>query len=152
MRAQYSADALFNDAPVRVRYVETDQMRVVYNSNYFIWFEIGRVELLRRLGYSYHDMESDGYHLPVVEARCRYKTPAFYDDLLVIRTRMVTLRPFLIVFAYEIIRRSDGALLAEGETTHLVVGAEKKKAQLPEKYLVAFRRAIGQGVLRAAHR
>ncbi len=88
----------------------------------------------------------------MVEARCRYKTPAFYDDLLVIRTRMVTLRPFLIVFAYEIIRRSDGALLAEGETTHLVVGAEKKKAQLPEKYLVAFRRAIGQGVLRAAHR
>ena len=106
---------------------------------------------MRSLGYSYHDMESDGYHLPVVEARCRYKTPAFYDDMLVIRTRMITLRPSLIIFGYEIIRRSDQALLAEGETTHLVVGAEKKKAPLPEKYLVPFRRAIGKGARRAAH-
>ena len=143
MKAQPSADAAVNDALVRVRYAETDQMRVVYHSNFFIWFEIGRVELLRSLGFSYRELESDGYHLPVAEARCRYKAPALYDDTLVIRTRLVNLRPSLITFGYQTIRQSDGALLAEGESTHIVVGSKKKKIQLPEKYLAAFRRAIG---------
>jgi acyl-CoA thioester hydrolase len=72
LKAHYSADAVIHDAMVRVRYAETDQMGVVYHSNFFIWFEIGRVELLRTLGFSYRQMESDGYHLPVVEVRCRY--------------------------------------------------------------------------------
>ena len=133
----------YSEAITRVRYAETDQMGVVYHSNFFIWFEIGRVELLRRLGFSYREMETDGYHLPVVEVRCRYKAPALYDDTLAIRTRMLTLRPSLIAFGYETIRQSDGALLAEGESTHIVVGSNKKKIQLPEKYLAPFRRAIG---------
>jgi acyl-CoA thioester hydrolase len=143
LKAQYSAAAVVHDAVVRVRYAETDQMGVVYHSNFFIWFEIGRVELLRKLGFSYRQMESDGYHLPVVEVRCRYKAPALYDDTLAIRTRMVNLRPSLIAFGYEAIRQSDEALLAEGESTHIVVGAGKKKIQLPEKYLAVFRSAIG---------
>jgi acyl-CoA thioester hydrolase len=143
LKAQCGADAVVNDALVRVRYAETDQMGVVYHSNFFIWFEIGRVELLRNLGFSYHEMESDGYHLPVVEVRCRYKAPALYDDTLVIRTRMVNLRPSLITFGYQTIRQSDGALLAEGESIHIVVGSKKKKIQLPEKYLASFRRAVG---------
>jgi len=149
LKAQPSADAVIHDALVRVRYAETDQMGVVYHSNFFIWFEIGRVELLRSLGFSYRELESDGYHLPVVEVRCRYKAAALYDDTLLIRTRMVNLRPSLITFGYETIRQSDRTLLAEGESTHIVVGAEKKKVQLPEKYLAAFRRAIGSGVRHA---
>ncbi len=144
MKAHYSADAVVNDALVKVRYAETDQMGVVYHSNFFVWFEIGRVEFLRSLGFSYHEMEVDGYRLPVAEVRCRYKAPAVYDDTLVIRTRIVNLRSSLITFAYETIRQSDGTLLAEGETTHIVVGAAKKKVQLPEKYLAPLRRALGR--------
>jgi acyl-CoA thioester hydrolase len=79
----------------------------------------------------------------VVEVRCRYKAPALYDDTLLIRTRIVNLRPSLITFGYQTIRQSDGALLAEGESTHLVVGPKKKKIQLPEKYLAPLRRALG---------
>jgi acyl-CoA thioester hydrolase len=79
----------------------------------------------------------------VVEVRCRYKAPALYDDTLLIRTRIVNLRPSLIVFGYQTIRQSDAALLAEGESTHLVVGPKKKKIQLPEKYLVPLRHALG---------
>jgi acyl-CoA thioester hydrolase len=146
LKAQYSADAVFNDALVKVRYAETDQMGVVYHSNFFIWFEIGRVELLRSLGFSYREMELDGYNLPVVEVRCRYKAPALYDDTLLIRTRMVKLRPSLITFGYETIRQSDGALLAEGDSTHIVVGRGKKKIPLPEKYLAPLRRALGSEV------
>lgn len=152
MKAEHSVDAVVHDAMVRVRYAETDQMGAVYNSNFFIWFEIGRVELLRSLGFSYRELESDGYNLPVAEARCRYKAPALYDDTLLIRTRITKLRPSLIAFGYETIRQSDGALLAEGESTHIVVGASKKKVQLPEKYLAPLRRAAGSATRPAALR
>src|SRR5271166_6478664 len=81
------------EAQVRVRYAETDQMGVVYHSNYIIWFEVGRVELLRQLGFTYREMESqDALNLAVVEARCRFKAPALYDDLITIRTEVINVR------------------------------------------------------------
>ena len=144
MAGHPGAGAVVGEAAIRVRYAETDQMGVVYHSNYLIWFEIGRVELLRQLGFSYLELERNQYHLPVVEVRCRYKAPALYDETLTIRTRISQLRPSLIQFAYQAIRQSDGTLLAEGETTHIVLGAEKKKTQLPAKYLEPLRRAMGK--------
>lgn len=143
MSAHAHANATVSDAHVRVRYAETDQMGVVYHSNYIIWFEVGRVELLRTLGFTYREMEADGIHLPVVEVKCRYKQSAMYDDEIVIRTKMVNLRGSLIRFGYEALRESDGALLAEGETTHFVVGADLQKTLLPEKYMTPFRAAMG---------
>ncbi len=143
MRTECGPDAKVGETLVRVRYAETDQMGVVYHSNYFIWFEIGRVELMREIGYSYNQMELDGYRLPVADVHCRYKLPARYDDVLLIRSRIINLRPTLLRFGYEAIRHCDGALLAEGETTHIVVGREKKKVQLPEKYMNVFRLAMG---------
>jgi len=131
------------EARLRVRYAETDQMHVVYHSNYVIWFEVGRVELMRSLGYTYRELEQDGYHLPVAEVRCRFKKPALYDDLIIVRARMTQLRSTLIRFGYEVLRESDGELLAEGETVHLVAGPEFKLAPLPPKYLVPFRKAAG---------
>ncbi len=92
----------------RVRYAETDQMGVVYHSNLIIWFEVGRVEMMRQLGFTYLDMEHDGTHLPVVEVRCRYKSPARYDDVVVIRTRLINVRESLLHFGYEVIRQEDG--------------------------------------------
>jgi len=137
------AACLVNETAIRVRYAETDQMRVAYYSNYFVWFEVGRVELLRQIGFVYREMELDHYYIPVVEARCRYKASALYDDTLIIRTRLVKLRPSLIEFGYEVVRQSDGALLAEGETAHIVIGPEKKKARLPAKYFEPLQRALG---------
>jgi|SRR6185369_9318488 acyl-CoA thioester hydrolase len=133
------------ETKVRVRYAETDQMGVVYHANYFVWLEIGRVELLRQLGFSYRDMErEDDCFIAVVDARCRYKSPARYDDEIIVRTYLKNLRDSLIHFEYELVRVSDNTLLAEGETTHVVTNAQMAKATLPEKYLSVFREAMGK--------
>ena len=129
-----------NETRIRVRYAETDQMGVVYHANYFVWFEVGRVELLRQLGFSYRDMEqNDGYGIAVIDARCRYKAPARYDDELLLRTRIKYVRETMVQFDYELLRADDGAILAEGDTTHVVVNRDMKKAPLSEKYLGVFR-------------
>jgi acyl-CoA thioester hydrolase len=123
------------ETTVRVRYAETDQMSVVYHSNYLIWFEVGRVELLRQLGFSYLEMEQDGLGLPVVEIKCRYKHPARYDDEILVRTWLAKMRTSLVRFHYELLRKSDGQLLAEGESVHVVVGKDMKRTHLTGKYL-----------------
>jgi acyl-CoA thioester hydrolase len=130
---------------LRVRYAETDQMGVVYHANHFIWFEVGRVELLRQLGFSYREMEEhDGCFIAVVDARCRYKAPAHYDDEVIVRTHLKNVRESLVHFGYELLRASDGGLLAEGETTHVVTDANMKKRTIPQKYMNAFRDAMGK--------
>jgi len=135
---------LVNETRLRVRYVETDQMGVVYHSNYFIWLEVGRVEFLRQLGFTYRDMErDDGCYIAVVDARCRYKAPARYDDQILVRTFVKNLRASLIHFGYEVLREPEMTLLAEGETTHIVTNAELQRRELPAKYQEAFTRALG---------
>jgi acyl-CoA thioester hydrolase len=131
LKQQFTAEAR-----LRVRYAETDQMGVVYHANYVVWFEVGRVELLRTLGFRYRDMErKEDCHIAVVDVRCRYKAPARYDDEIVIRTELKNVRESLLHFRYEVLRAEDSALLAEGETTHIVVNSKFEKTVLPEKYL-----------------
>jgi acyl-CoA thioester hydrolase len=129
---------------VRVRYAETDQMGVVYYANYLVWFEVGRVELLRALGFSYSVLETEHECiLPVVEATCRYRSSARYDDQILIETRPALLRGSVLRFAYRILRKGSGdaepTLLAEGETTHVVCDDQMKKKPLPEHYAAALR-------------
>jgi acyl-CoA thioester hydrolase len=134
-----------SESTVRVRYAETDQMGVVYHANHLIWFEIGRVELLRQVGFSYRDMESrDGRFIAVVEVKCRYRAPARYDDQILVRTQLLNVRDSVIHFGYELQRVEDGTLIAEGETTHIVTDADMKIAVMPEKYLTALRVALGR--------
>src|SRR5258707_1791260 len=129
-----------NETRIRVRYAETDQMGVVYHANHFIWFEVGRVELLRQLGFSYKEMErEDDCFIAVVDARCRYKAPVHYDDEVVVRTHLKNIRDKMIHFGYELVRADSGELLAEGETTHIVADSQMKPRALPEKYMKAFR-------------
>ena len=138
-------DHRVGEVRLRVRYAETDQMGVVYHANHFIWFEVGRVELLRQLGFSYREMEqNDGCFIAVVDARCRYKAPARYDDEIIIRTHMKNVRESLVHFGYELLRVSDGSLLAEGETTHIVTDAEMKVRAIPENYMKVFKEAMGR--------
>jgi len=135
----------FHETRLRVRYAETDQMGVVYHSNHLIWFEVGRVELMREMGFSYRDMErDDGRFIAVAEVTCRYRAPVFYDDEIVIRTRLKTVRESIVVFSYELVRADSRALVAEGETTHIVTDSKMKVAALPEKYLTAFRAAMAK--------
>ena len=118
---------------VRVRYAETDQMGVVYYANYLVWFEIGRTDLLRQNGWSYREMEVDGYSLPVIDAQCTYKAPAKYDDELEVRTKGELLSPVRIKFEYELVRPADGTLLADGHTVHAVLDATGRPRRLPER-------------------
>jgi acyl-CoA thioester hydrolase len=135
--------SVFNETHLRVRYAETDQMGVVYHANHLIWFEVGRVEFLRQMGFSYRDMErEDGLFIAVAEATCRYRAPVYYDEEVVVRTRLKRVRESVIVFSYELARANDGALLAEGQTTHVVTDSKMKTAALPEKYLNVFRNAM----------
>ncbi|HZQ94518.1 MAG TPA: thioesterase family protein [Candidatus Sulfotelmatobacter sp.] len=134
-----------NETRLRVRYAETDQMGVVYHSNHLIWFEVGRVELMRQMGFSYRDMErEDGRFIAVAEATCRYRAPVFYDEEVIVRTRLTTVRESVIIFSYELTRADTGALLAEGETTHIVTDSKMKVVALPDKYLRAFRAAAAK--------
>jgi acyl-CoA thioester hydrolase len=130
---------------LRVRYAETDQMGIVYHSNHFIWFEVGRVELLRQFGFTYKEMErQDDCHIAVVDARCRYKAPVLYDDEVLVRTYLKNVREKLIHFGYELVRAETGELLAEGETTHIVADSNMKPRALPEKYMKVFRDVVGK--------
>ena len=131
---------------LRVRYAETDQMGVVYYANYFVWCEIGRVEYLRELGFTYKTMESeDECMLPVVEASCRYKAPARYDDEVVLETRVTGLRQHVIKFGYRMLRAATGELLAEAETVHVVVDKDMQKRPMPARYAEAIRARMHEG-------
>ncbi len=134
-----------NETRVRVRYAETDQMGVVYHSNHLIWFEVGRVEFMREMGFLYRDMErEDGRFIAVAEVTCRYRAPVYYDQEVIVRTHLKSVRESVVMFGYELLRAEDGVLVAEGETTHIVTDSNMKIAALPEKYLTAFRAAVGK--------
>ena len=127
------------ETKLRVRYAETDKMGVVYHSNFVIWFEVGRVELLRQLGFQYSEMETeDNCHIPVVDLRVSYKSPAQYDGEIVVRTQIKNVRSSLLHFGYEIFRETDRTLLATGETMHIIVNNKLERTALPEKYMLAF--------------
>ncbi len=125
----------WHETEVRVRYAETDQMGIVHHANYLIWFEAGRSDLCRARGFSYKEMEDEADALMVVaETYCRYKSPAFYEDVLTIRTKVGEIRSRSLRFFYEVYRASDETLLAEGETNHLVTDRDKKVRILPDIY------------------
>ncbi len=126
------------DARVRVRYAETDQMGVVYHANYLVWFEVGRVELMRANGMDYKSMEQEGAMIAVVEASARFKAPARYDDELIVRTTLASVRGSIVRFKYAVLRAADEVVLCEGETVHLVVGRDMKRRAMPERYAERF--------------
>jgi acyl-CoA thioester hydrolase len=134
---------------VRVRYAETDQMGIVYYANYLVWFELGRVEVLRTVGYSYNELEiKHGCILPVIEARCRYRAPAKYDDEILIEAWPSMIRASVIKFAYRILRKAnegiENTLLAEGETVHVVCDGQLQRKPLPEHYANALKALMEQ--------
>jgi acyl-CoA thioester hydrolase len=122
---------------VRVRYAETDQMGVVYYANYFVWFEVGRTELLRSLGGTYRDLEAEGIFLPVIEASCTYTQASRYDDELDIRTTGRLLSPVRMEFQYEVVRLADQVTTATGRTVHAALNPRGRPCRLPERVRTA---------------
>lgn len=119
----------------RVRYAETDQMGVVYHANYFVWMEVGRVELCRSQGTRYRDMEAgDGVRLAVAGASCRYVHPARYDEEVSVKAWIEEANPRMVRFGYQISSVETGRKLAEGETRHIFCNRQMKPARLPPKY------------------
>lgn len=118
---------------LRVRYADTDQMGIVYHANYFIWFEVGRTDLLRSAGWTYREMEAEGLSLPVIEAHCDYKQPARYDDELDVRTTGELMSSVRVAFSYEVVRPADGELLATGRTVHATLDRTGRPSRLPDR-------------------
>lgn len=123
-----------SETTLRVRYQETDQMRVVYHTNYLVWFEVGRTDFIRHFGYTYSQLEEMGLYLPVVDLTCRYISPARYEDDVTIFTKILELRGSKLVFAYEAKRKNEDQLLAKGSTTHIWTNQQMKRVHLQREY------------------
>ncbi len=108
-------------------------MGFVYYANYLAWFEVGRCEWLRSLGWSYREMEDAGSQLPVIEAHCEYRRPARYDDEIEIRTRATLLSPARLQFSYDVVRRADGVVTATGHTVHASTDLTGRPRRLPDR-------------------
>jgi acyl-CoA thioester hydrolase len=126
------------EARVRVRYAETDQMGVVYHANYLVWMEVGRVEYCRAAGFRYRDLEAEGVLLAVVEAHCRYLSPALYDEEVIVSTGIEEATPRAVRFKYRINSGEDGRLLAEGFTKHVFCGRDRRATKLPQRFHAIF--------------
>ena len=128
-RTSGMAEANSDEIVIRVRYAETDRMGLLHHANYFIYFEQGRTELLRKRGFTYRDMEDAGQLLVIIDLDCKYKKPAYYDDLLTLRTTVERVTHVKIIHKHEILR--DGLLLAEGHSTLACVDREGRPQALP---------------------
>ncbi|MBW1974407.1 MAG: acyl-CoA thioesterase [Deltaproteobacteria bacterium] len=139
-----SEDDCWIPARVKVYYADTDKMGFAYYGNYMKWFEAGRNEWFRNSGKAYRELEEDGCFLPVVEAYCRYHRPAFYDDTLIVKTKLTFPSPARLKFEYRIFRENgsgeDDELLAEGFTIHACVGQDHK----PRKPPILLRRLVNK--------
>jgi len=127
---------LTHTTEIRVRYADTDKMEFVYNGKYLEYFEVGRTELLRSVGLAYSEVEKLGYQLPLLEAGLKYFIPARYDDLLLVKASVQELYSPKVHIVYEVKRKSDSELIAEGFTTHIFMKAETKKAVRPPKIYI----------------
>ena len=119
---------------VRVRYADTDQMGVVYYANYFVWLEIARTEFLRHLGVDYRSIEKEKeLSLPVIEAYCKYKSPAKYDDVILIKTKVSQMKSSFLRFDYELFNKENKELLVEAYTTHVFIDKDRKPVRMPQE-------------------
>jgi len=129
----------YHESRLRARYAETDQMGVVYYANYFVWMEVGRVEYCKSAGFRYKDMEAeDDILMVVVEAHCRYVSPARYDDEIIVKTYVEKATVRMIQFGYDLREANSNRLLATGYTRHIFCGRDLKPMRLPPKYQAYF--------------
>ena len=127
---------LTNKTKIRVRYADTDKMQFVYNGKYFEYFEVGRTELLRNCGLAYHTVEKAGFQLPLTEAFIKYKSPSFYDDVLIIEAKLNEIPRLKMRIDYIITKENSGDIVTEGYTEHVFINVETKKPVRPPKIFI----------------
>ena len=127
---------LINRTEIRVRYADTDKMQFVYNGKYLEYFEAGRTEMLREIGLPYNVLEKKGYQLPVLEAHIKYHRPAFYDDIIIIKSVLKEFPSLKIHIDYELIRKETNEVIAEGYTIHIFMNQKTKKAVRPPDFFL----------------
>lgn len=133
---------LTSEVEFRVRYAETDQMRVVYHSHYLVWCEVGRTDLIRRLGTSYADLEKQGVKLAVIDASLRYHSAARYDDMIRVKTLLTDVRSRSVTFEYAIEHALTGAKLVTARTTLASLDGEGKLVAMPAHFRTILANAI----------
>ena len=119
-----------NKLNIRVPYADTDKMSVVYHANYLKYFEMGRTELMRQIGFTYDEMEKQGFYFPVVNAQCNYRAPAHYDDLITVETTISELKNVTVTFSYKI--KCQDKILVTGSTKHPLVNYAFKPTRIPQ--------------------
>ena len=131
------------ETSTRVRYPETDRMGVAHHTHHFVWFELGRTELMREAGCTYGALEDDdGVFFPVVEAGAAYLLPARYDESLTITTLLMSVKGVRVRFEYRVARETTGETVSTGYTVHACVGREGRPMRLPQALR---RRLAGEG-------
>jgi acyl-CoA thioester hydrolase len=113
-------------------------MGVVYYTNYLVWFEVARTDLLRALGWTYREMEDTGVYLPVIEAHCEYRRPARYDDLITVRTEGRLASAVRMEFSYEVVLDASNQVAAIGRTVHAATDPQGRPRRLPDRVIEAF--------------
>ena len=127
---------LIHKTHLRVRYAETDQMQYAYYGNYLEYFEVGRTEMMREHGLTYKQIEENGYHMPVSETFVKYKSPAFYDELLEIETKVEKLPQLRVHIDHQIKSTERDVLVAEGYVELVFIKKETKKITRPPKFFL----------------
>jgi acyl-CoA thioester hydrolase len=134
-----------NSAIIRTTYKDTDQMGVVYYGNYLTYFETGRTEFIRALGFSYRDMEAEGITLPVLECSCKYISPVLYDEEISVETSISEVKGLRMRIDYVIRSRESGAIHATGHTVHAFIGKDMKPIRInrsESRFINAIKNAV----------
>lgn len=137
-----TASPVTSEVEFRVRYAETDKMQVVYHANYLVWCEIGRTDLIRRLGASYAELERQGISLAVTDASLRFHAPARYDDMIRVRTVLLDARSRSVTFQYTIENAETGTRLVSAQTTLASINPEGRLVSMPEQLRKSLEAAI----------
>jgi acyl-CoA thioester hydrolase len=119
---------------LRARFAETDAMRVVHHTEYFVWFEVARTELLRSIGLPYTEIQKRGFNMPLVEAFASYKAPARYDDEVKVKIWANKIGRSSIRLDYEITKLPGKELLCTGHTVHVLIGSDGKPKNIPDDF------------------
>jgi len=127
---------LITQTEIRVRYADTDQMQFIYNGKYLEYFEVVRTEMLREIGLPYNVIEKEGYQLPVLEAHIKYHQPAYYDEVLIIKSFLKEYPSLKIHIDYEVHRKETNDFIAEGYTIHTFIKKENKKVTRPPQIFI----------------
>jgi acyl-CoA thioester hydrolase len=127
-----SPAAVSHSVKLRARFAETDAMRVVHHTEYFVWFEVARSELLRSLGLPYTEIQRRGFHIPLVEAFANYKAPARYDDEVEVRIWPSKIGRSSVRLDYEVAKLPGREVLCKGHTVHVLIGSDGKPKKIPD--------------------